>query len=368
MCSGEVKFNLEFEDRSPCKHRSPQETGLNNRLQELLDRNEGYKIESQNGQRIFVFNPAPSCKLSDVLPPPRGCEIFIGNIPRHMYEDQLVPIFQTVGKLYKFRLMLDFNQRNRGYGFATYFNTFHANQAIAKFNRYEIQKSVRLAICKSVDNRRLFVGNVPRTKSYNDILTLFRSCVKGVTNVILYSTWQDRKINRGFAFVEFESHMLASTARKRFHPRNLIAWNHIMYVDWADPIPDVDPIEMAQVTVLYVKNLPHDYTQEDIHHIFKSIVGPNLITRTHKIVTYAFVHCINRASAEYVMEKLTGLMLEGAKIQLEWSRPRQYSSRYRAMLPPQNLCLSVPVRARRLVKQAADSMRRLSLGQSDGST
>lgn len=58
---------------------------------------------------------------------------------------------------------------------------------------------------------------------------------------------QNPDINRGFAFVEFENHTQASVARRQFHPRNLMIWDQILHVDWADPLPDIDPLELAQV-------------------------------------------------------------------------------------------------------------------------
>lgn len=55
-------------------------------------------------------------------PPPRGCEVFVGKIPRDMYEDELVPLFEKAGRLYEFRLMMEFSGENRGYAFVTYTN------------------------------------------------------------------------------------------------------------------------------------------------------------------------------------------------------------------------------------------------------
>lgn len=55
-------------------------------------------------------------------PPPRGCEVFVGKIPRDMYEDELVPLFERAGKLYEFRLMMEFSGENRGYAFVMYTN------------------------------------------------------------------------------------------------------------------------------------------------------------------------------------------------------------------------------------------------------
>lgn len=89
--------------------RQQNQINIANRLQNLLRVNQGYQFNQQNGQR--AFEPCPALKM---MPPPKGCEIFVGNIPKQTYEDLLVPLFQEVGKIYKFRLMLDFNQRTRG--------------------------------------------------------------------------------------------------------------------------------------------------------------------------------------------------------------------------------------------------------------
>lgn len=92
---------------------------LSKRLESLVEANEGFHFVQQNGQRIF--KATPELKLAE---PPAGCEIFIGNIPKLMFEDELIPMFQSVAKLFRFRLMLDFNHRTRGKCFiiSSYFN------------------------------------------------------------------------------------------------------------------------------------------------------------------------------------------------------------------------------------------------------
>lgn len=54
--------------------------------------------------------------------PPRGCELFVGKIPRDVCEEELVPLFERAGRIYEFRLMLEFTGENRGYAFVTYSN------------------------------------------------------------------------------------------------------------------------------------------------------------------------------------------------------------------------------------------------------
>ena len=47
-------------------------------------------MQQFNGQRKF-WNPK-----WDKPVPPRGCEVFVGKIPRNLFEDELVPVFEKV--------------------------------------------------------------------------------------------------------------------------------------------------------------------------------------------------------------------------------------------------------------------------------
>lgn len=47
-------------------------------------------MQQFNGQRKY-WNP----KHKDPVPP-RGCEVFVGKIPRDLFEDELVPVFEKV--------------------------------------------------------------------------------------------------------------------------------------------------------------------------------------------------------------------------------------------------------------------------------
>ena len=61
------------------------------KLIELMERT-GYNIVQKNGQRIFG-GPPPGWTG---VPPCKGTEIFVGKVPRNMFEWELVPIFEKV--------------------------------------------------------------------------------------------------------------------------------------------------------------------------------------------------------------------------------------------------------------------------------
>lgn len=101
--------------------------------------------------------------------PPRGCEVFVGKIPRDMYEDELVPVFERAGRIYEFRLMMEFSGENRGYAFVMYTTREAAQRAIQLLDNYEIRPGKFIGVCVSLDNCRLFIGSIPKDKRREEI-------------------------------------------------------------------------------------------------------------------------------------------------------------------------------------------------------
>ena len=73
---------------------------------------------------------------------------------------------------------------------------------------------------------------------------------KGVVNVIVYPSVSDKSKNRGFAFVEYDSHCSAAMARRKMSCNRIRLWGHNVVVDWAEPLPEVDEEIMSQVCVV----------------------------------------------------------------------------------------------------------------------
>jgi hypothetical protein len=64
----------------------------------------------------------------------------------------------------------------------------------------------RIGVLLSVDNCRLFLGGIPRNKTADEILVEIRKVTNDVKRVISYPAPEDKTKNRGFAFVEYDSH------------------------------------------------------------------------------------------------------------------------------------------------------------------
>lgn len=235
-------------------------------LLDLMERT-GYTMIQENGQRKYG-GPPPGW---DGPSPPRGCEIFIGKIPRDCYEDELVPAFARVGKIYEFRLMMDFSGSNRGYAFCMYTNRQDAQRAVKELNNFEIRKGRLLGVCSSVDNCRLFVGGIPKNKQRDEILQEMKKVTEGVADVIVYPSAMDKTKNRGFAFVEYDSHRAAAMARRKLIPGRIQLWGHPIAVDWAEPEQDVDEDIMSTVRKFIFPNFSSKNFYECVHLIFFSV-------------------------------------------------------------------------------------------------
>lgn len=119
-------------------------------------------------------------------PPPKGCEIFVGKIPRDVFEDELYRIFSAIGPIYELRLMMDFSGSNRGFAFIQYANRQDSNRAIQMMDNYELRPKHHIGVVKSIDNCRLFIGGIPKNKSHQEIQAEMERLTEGVTKVIVY--------------------------------------------------------------------------------------------------------------------------------------------------------------------------------------
>lgn len=98
-------------------------------------------------------------------------------------------------------------------------------------------------------NKRLFVGSLPKDKSQNEVLQAMTQLCDGVKDVIMYASQQDRNKNRGYAFVEFDSHANAVTAREKLQASPPRLWGGVeIKVDWAEPENEVDDETMSKVS------------------------------------------------------------------------------------------------------------------------
>ncbi|KAM6992825.1 heterogeneous nuclear ribonucleoprotein Q-like isoform 2-T2 [Tautogolabrus adspersus] len=286
------------------------------KIKELLDRT-NYTLDVTTGQRKYG-GPPPESVYTGVQPTV-GTEIFVGKIPRDLFEDELVPLFEKAGPIWDLRLMMDpLSGLNRGYAFVTFCTKEAAQEAVKLCNNHEIRPGKHIGVCISVANNRLFVGSIPKSKTKEQIVEEFAKVTEGLSDVILYHQPDDKKKNRGFCFLEYEDHKTAAQARRRLMSGKVKVWGNVVTVEWADPIEDPDPEVMAKVKVLFVRNLAGGVTEELLETSFSEF---GKLERVKKLKDYAFIHFEERDGAVKALDEMNGKELEGEPIEIVFAKP-----------------------------------------------
>ncbi|KPL97564.1 RNA binding motif protein-like protein [Sarcoptes scabiei] len=195
----------------------------------LIDRvaSSNYRAAQENGQRIFG---PPLDWNEDLSLPEKGSEVFVGKIPRDCFENELIPLFERPGKIFKMRLMVDFSGKNRGYCFVQYFNKKDAKRAVEMLNNYEIRDRCSIGVMHCRNNNRLFFGNLPNNLNRTEMIKEVAKYTPGIKNAIYYG---GPHRDNGFGFVEYENHKATALARRKFFPGSILLFGRKPKVDWA---------------------------------------------------------------------------------------------------------------------------------------
>jgi len=295
---------------SSCLYIDQQDIAL--RLLALQDRT-GYDIVQKHGQRIYG-GPPPEWSGPQ---PNKGTEVYCFRIPRDCFEDELVPVFSSVGRIYELRLMIEFSGTNRSYCYVRYTTQEEAREAINKLNNFYIRPGYSLAVTRSVDNRKLSVKTIPAIdkETEEQVVVELSRVVEGVDRV--------RFQPRGWVEVEFSTHRLAALARRQLVPGNVILFNEVAVkqVDWADP--DVDKAgQDTQGKVISVRKVPNSISDHSVGEMFNRLSGGQVtnVVRARSMVLVTFM---SQEGALLAMERSKGVELEGSKLEVNWWSQRR---------------------------------------------
>jgi CUG-BP- and ETR3-like factor len=177
---------------------------------------EGYAIESLSSHGKGGEN----CLLE---PDTDSIKLFIGQIPRSMGEEEIRAMFEEYGPVFQVVVLKDQGtMENKGCAFLTYFtrqaaidaqNGLHGQRTLQGMKN-PLQVKPANSELKNEEERRLFVGMLPKTLSDNDLTVMFAPYGALEDCVIL----KDRDgQSKGCAFVTYASRKSAQLAIKSLH-------------------------------------------------------------------------------------------------------------------------------------------------------
>ncbi|XP_077399300.1 putative RNA-binding protein 46 isoform X2 [Vanacampus margaritifer] len=292
-------------------------------LVELMDKT-GYDILQENGQRKYG---GPPPKWEGPVPHV-DCEVFVGSIPRDVYEDELVPLFETAGTIYEMRLLMEFNGDNRGYAFVKYTNREEAQTAIHMLNDFEIRPGMYIAVCAAQNNCRLFIGCIPNDKSKEEIMEEVKKITKGLLNVTVKSSYRDPAKSRGFAFLEYETHKAAAFARKELIATRSL-WGRTHWVNWAKSDRHAKGENVQIIRVAHVLHLSPSTAEETLERECQRYKA-GVVVRVKKFTDHAFLHFNSHKDAAAITSIMNGTVIDGNVVTVTLAKYNRDKKRKRA--------------------------------------
>jgi RNA recognition motif-containing protein len=224
---------------------------------------QGFEVVTQNGQRIST-NTAVSEQFINSL---EYSEVFIGRLPRDLFEDELYPHLMRVGgTIIKIRFMMDFSGSNRGFAFVKFASPKEAVRATILLDDKPLRpSSPPIGVKLSFDNKCLYFGNLPPTCTAEQLVrSLEKAEITGIVSARMadtpkttmagplnqalnprglpmlshnnptsrHSRFQQQSLSR-YGYVYFESHDAATKARRILMPSQATILGRKITLDWA---------------------------------------------------------------------------------------------------------------------------------------
>ncbi|KAK8931406.1 Polyadenylate-binding protein 5 [Platanthera zijinensis] len=307
----------------------------------LEDEEEGDEIDEEveegdnavvNGARTKANDPNKedavemkdeSKEHADLLAlPPHGSEVYIGGIPPDATEKELRSLCETAGEVTEVRMMKSKDSSgNKGYAFVTFRTKELAATSIEKLDNIEF-KGRKLKCSTSQAKHRLFIGNIPRSWTEDNLKKAVLDVGPGVTTVDLMKDPQNSSRNRGFAFIEYYNHACAEYSRKKMSVSKFKLDSNAPTVSWADP---KSGDSSSQIKSVYVKNLPKDVNQDQLKKLFerhgeisKVVLPPS---KSGQDKRFGFVHFAERSSAMKALKNTEKYEIKGEVLECSLAKP-----------------------------------------------
>lgn len=297
------------------------------KITELCNRT-GYLLMVTPRQRMYGCPPPAAVFPAGWKEPGTGCQVFVGKIPKQLFEDTLVPLFESVAPLYGMRLMMEGAPSvvSRGFAFVIYMTPDDAIKAEKELDGRELLPGRKIKVAVSEPIRRLVVTNIPRDKTSEEIQINLTALFPGVVTVTVEkptlassSSTDVKNANTGLCYVEFTTHVEALFAKKRLSRGAAPLCAHRVKADWADPIILSEESAARRATSdLYVQGLPEGISYMDLFTLFSKhgqISKIKLIEEGSR----AYVHMASWGQAKMAVNGLNGITMKGRTISVAFA-------------------------------------------------
>lgn len=274
--------------------------------------------------------------------PPTSCELFVKNIPRRFKGEDLWPLFERYGKIYNIRVLMDYNDYNRGFAYVKFSTESQAQCCMELMNHFFVFPGYRLNIRRSTDKNRLFANFVPKDIPIDVVHEKFKEIFPDLRDFFMPSAGgylgnrsrrngeddqEEKRFHRGFAFLEFRSHQEAVAAKKLVYTGVLEIWGAQVKISWARP----EGSEPGAVTLadeeegmvdfyprLFVKPFQMGSKVKSFLDFLEARIGLHRVVRFDLKQTIGILKVLTVRDGDKIIRLLKGKEYGGHRLHVEW--------------------------------------------------
>lgn len=216
-----------------------------------------------------AVNPAPIKE--------KGCELFIGNLNINTKDHELFNLFRPFGEISDVRIHRN-NETKKCYAFLRFEKKEMALGALTLNGT--ILNGRNIKITKSNENATIFIGNIRKSWSQQDVETKVKRVFQNLQKVEYFKDPSNPAKNRGFCFAVFNNRSEALKALNYVSKKGGINLDGISVTcDWADVVED-DNSSSCQIFLTNVKDVVNEDSLETFFKRFGKVISV-VMTKNH---------------------------------------------------------------------------------------
>lgn len=268
-------------------------------------------VVQTNGCRTWT-NPLAGTQLPI---PDKQIELYIRNIPRADFsEPDILPSFDRFGEIYQFRLLIDYENQNRGFAYLIYFDEKAALACLDCMGYFMIKPGVMLDVERSEKRSSLVAMGIPIHIADDAIEIGFKQTFYNIEKVMV-----QRRGNECAAVLLFPDHDSALQAKRWCGAGSINLWNQHIKILWGK-MEEIELLKNPQNFVKHVllHNMPEDFEVDALGRMMMEVVDAKHIISIRPMATDWLVELTDPEACLHVFSLLNMKQIENKSIIAEY--------------------------------------------------
>ncbi|KAJ6804442.1 nucleolin-like isoform X2 [Iris pallida] len=234
--------------------------------EEAHDKENEEEADDEDDPALYMQTPLTERKTL------KHFEIFVGGLDKDAVEEDLIKVFGAFGEIQSVRIVKHpVTQKSKGFAFVHYVSIENARKVLTELKDGTEVKGKQIRISASDDNDTLYLGNICKTWTKNQVIeTLKGYGIEEIEDILLPDDPKNEGRIKGFGFLEFASHSDAMVAFHRLRkPDALFGRDISAKISFAQTPLHPSEESLLQVRTVYLEGIPKSWDEGKVEEICK---------------------------------------------------------------------------------------------------